>query len=367
MTARIESLVRRRSTQAIALALVVATVAVLVVWRTQRLPGDAALEVGGHVVTQADLRRDVSSLKAMYGVEPPRGAAKLDDFWRDAAQATAVSQVLDQAAESQGVTVSQRTVEKALASYLQALYQGAADTQARFTQALATAGTSRRAVEGEIRRRLVVDQLTTRVTARATAPTDAEVAAAFTARQCTLDVPERRHLRNVVVSTQAEARSIRSDLDDGARFVDLARTRSADTTTREAGGDLGTVARSQLEPGYAKVAFAAASGRVYGPVETEAGWNVGQVVSITKGQKTQYATVRDALAQQLLLERRSAVWKSWLKAQLDRADVRYAGEYQPSDPDRLPAGIASWAEAQEGRCAPSASSAPSTGTSKETP
>ncbi|RYJ07411.1 MAG: parvulin peptidyl-prolyl isomerase [Actinomycetales bacterium] len=367
MTSRLETLARQRSTQLVAGSVALVLLVVFVVWRSERLPTEAALVVDGSVVTQADLRRDVATLRAMYGVEPPRGEAKLDTFWRDAAQATAVSRVLDQAAEAEGVTVSPRKVDEALASYVQALYQGADDTQKQFTQALATAGTSKRAVEEEIRRRLVVAALTSRVTAQAPAPTDAEVADAFAARQCTLDVPERRRLRNIVVATRAEARTIRSDLDDGARFVDLARTRSADATTSESGGDLGTVARGQLESAYGKAAFDRPPGAVFGPVETSAGWNVGQVVAVDAPSKASYGTVRDALAQQLLLERQSALWKGWLQRRVASADVRYADRYEPDHPERLPAGVASWAEGQQDRCSPDAVSDQTAGRPKETP
>lgn len=320
------------------------------VWHASRLPGDAAMEVGSTVVTKAELRRDVATLRAMYGIEPPQGADKLDTFWRDAAKASAVTRILDAAAARLDVVIPGRKVDEALASYVTTLYQGAADAQQQFVAALANAGTSQPAVKEEIRRRLTVDALTDKVVQSVATPTPDAVATAFEARKCSLEVPETRRLRNIVVATRDEARSIRREVRPGASFVAVAKLKSADGSSRNTGGDLGTVAASQLDAAYGKAAFAARSGTVFGPVRTSSGWNVGQVVKVVPGRTATLAEVARALQQQLLLEQQSRVWQTWLGTQIKQADVRYADAYRPKDPDAVPAGIGKWADTQQGLC-----------------
>ncbi|MGH3624029.1 MAG: peptidylprolyl isomerase [Sciscionella sp.] len=61
---------------------------------------------------------------------------------------------------------------------------------------------------------------------------------------------------------------------------------SIDGSTRSKGGDLGEVAEEQLQPDYAKVAFAAGNGEIFGLVKNNYGWNIGRV-SASTGQERQ--------------------------------------------------------------------------------
>lgn len=344
----VPGLARDRRVQVLAAVVVVMALLAGFMWTRAQLPEDAVARVDGTVVTTAELRREVATLRALYGVQVPTDDA--DAFWRAAAQALVVSRVLDQAAADDGVVVDERKVEESLASYLAALYGGAADTQDRFVRALATARTSRRAVLDEIRRRLLVAELNDRATATADAPSDTEVEAQFVARGCTLEVEERRRLRNIVVASETAAEEIAEDLSDGASFADLARTRGEGESDQDVEGELGTVSRGQLESAYGAAAFAAKKGATFGPVRTESGWNVGQVVGIEPARTADRADVLAALREQLLLEERSDLWGDWLRTTLRDADVTYADTYAPDDPDALPPSLVD--PAGEGRCSP---------------
>ncbi len=350
LVVRAQELARRRSVQAgLAAVVVVAVVAGILISRSG-LPAGAAFEVNGTAVTETDLRQDVATLRALYGVEAPAAGAARNRFWRDSAQAVAVSRVLDDAAERQGIRIAQSQVDRGLAAYVSSLYDGAADGQERFLKAIGNAGTSRTAVEIEVRRRLTVDRLLARVTDRGGQPTMPELKAAFAHRRCTLGQPETRRISNIVVASRADADAVLADLADGSPFAEVARARTGDQATRDVGGDLGNVAAAQLEVAYAKVAFSANPDEVFGPIQTASGWNVGVVQSVTPAHTLTFDDVAAGLAEQMASERRSALWRSWLRTTIDQANIRYADKYRPKNPDALPDGIATWAKTREGTC-----------------
>ncbi len=75
---------------------------------------------------------------------------------------------------------------------------------------------------------------------------------------------------------------------------------------------------------------------MFGPVQTQYGWNVGKVIQITPPAPAVFDTVKDNLRQQLQLERQLDTWRGWLAGVIRKAHVRYADAYRPADPDSPP-------------------------------
>lgn len=335
----------RRPRRLVVAALVVATIVTgVVLWQGRALPDSVAYALDGDEVSASDLEEQARTLEALYGVSAPEDADEAEAYWRDSAQAAVMAELLDAAAVDSGVEVSQDEVDAALAQYVSALYDGAPDANQQFVTALGNAGTSQRAVETEIRRRLTTERLITEVVGDVEVPTAEQAQAAFVDRKCSLDLPETRTLRNIVSATEAEATAVASELAAGADFATLAATRSADASSRENGGDIGTLAARQLEAGYAEVAFAAPVGQVFGPVETASGWNVGVVTAVLPGRTVDYAEVAEPFANLLLMEAQSAAWRDWLAGLLEDADVEYSDRFRPEDPSALPSGVAQWSQ-----------------------
>jgi peptidyl-prolyl cis-trans isomerase C len=98
------------------------------------------------------------------------------------------------------------------------------------------------------------------------------------------------------------------------------------------------VQASDLDSGYAKVAFAAASGQPFGPIKTQYGWNIGEVVKIVPASPAVYSAVKSSLHDQMVLARELDIWRNWLGGEIRNAHVRYAPTYQPADPNAAPTG-----------------------------
>jgi peptidyl-prolyl cis-trans isomerase C len=99
---------------------------------------------------------------------------------------------------------------------------------------------------------------------------------------------------------------------------------------------MGAVTKDQLDPGYANAAFHAATGSVFGPVQTPEGWNVGKVGRVAAATPLRFDQVRDAIKNKLDNDAKLKAWNDFLAERIKEADVLYAPEYQPADPDAPP-------------------------------
>jgi peptidyl-prolyl cis-trans isomerase C len=304
-------------------------------WNAGRVPAGSAFRVGETVVTIDQLNAEADRLRALYGLQVPTDPAKLDGFRRAVAKADAVRIILEDQARQQGVVIADKTAQDVLSRYISQQAGDGPSARANFVQGLGAAGTSEQAVLDEIKHMLAVNQLFGRQTQGITV-TDQQVREAFPKRQAELGTPEKRSIHNIVMRTQDEAKQIRDQISAGAAFEEIAKKSSLDDQTRASGGDLGTLSAAQLDPEYAKAAFAVPSGAVFGPVQTQYGWNVGKVVSITPPVPAQFDAVQAQLKQQLTSEQTMARWQDWLTQQIRAADVRYADDYRPQDPDAPP-------------------------------
>jgi len=143
------------------------------------------------------------------------------------------------------------------------------------------------------------------------------------------------------VAGKREAREVVERAEAGEAFGKLVLAYSLDASTRQRKGDLGTIARDDLAAGYADAAFEAREGTVFGPVRTRHGWNVGQVAGIIPATELPFDQVKDRIRESLRSQKVLAAWRAWLAAQITAADVEYAADYRPVDPDAPPPGPAS--------------------------
>ncbi len=105
------------------------------------------------------------------------------------------------------------------------------------------------------------------------------------------------HARHILVKTEAEAKSIISELDKGADFAALAKQHSTDPGA-SSGGDLGYFARSSMVKEFADAAFALPAGEyTKTPVKTEFGWHVIKVEDRRAGKPPSFDEARQEVSQ----------------------------------------------------------------------
>src|ERR1700680_174927 len=112
------------------------------------------------------------------------------------------------------------------------------------------------------------------------AVSDADLHAAYEKNRSRLEVPERRHARQIVIpgkddsAALAQAQQVLAQAKDGKDFSELARQYSQDPGSAHNGGDLGWAERSSFVAPFADALFGMSVGEIKGLVKTQFGYHI---------------------------------------------------------------------------------------------
>lgn len=84
--------------------------------------------------------------------------------------------------------------------------------------------------------------------------------------------------RHILVATQEAAEALKTQIENGGDFAELARKNSTCSSNKK-GGDLGEFDRGKMVAEFDKVVFSAEIGKVAGPVKTQFGYHLIEVLS----------------------------------------------------------------------------------------
>jgi peptidyl-prolyl cis-trans isomerase C len=127
-------------------------------------------------------------------------------------------------------------------------------------------------------------------------PTEAEEKAEYDAQVSQLPKTEY-HARHILVKTQDEAQKIIDQLKKGAKFEDLAKKYSVDSS-KDQGGDLGFFSPRSMVPQFSAAVEGLKKGEyTQTPVQTQFGWHVIQLVDTRDSPVPPFDQVKDKVAQ----------------------------------------------------------------------
>jgi len=133
---------------------------------------------------------------------------------------------------------------------------------------------------------------------------------------------EERKARHILVESEEKAKELISQLEEGAKFGDLARENSVGPTASE-GGELGWFAKEDMVPEFADVAFNMDKGKyTKAPVQTQFGWHVILIEDIRDRPAPSFEEMKPMLQVQLrreILEDMLADWKD--NAEIEQFDI----------------------------------------------
>jgi len=84
--------------------------------------------------------------------------------------------------------------------------------------------------------------------------------------------------RHILVDSEAQCAELKTQIEAGADFADIAKQHSSCPSSRN-GGDLGEFGPGMMVPEFDKVVFSAEIGTVQGPVKTQFGYHLLEVTS----------------------------------------------------------------------------------------
>ena len=204
-------------------------------------------------------------------------------------------------ADRLGITVSDAEIKDAIVR-LKAQYGISTDEQ--FDDSLKKSGLTRAEMEGRLRDTLVTNKVFARELRNREDLDDRELRERYDREKEHYRLPERAHLREIVIlrpdnagavdAARQKANEIVATLKGGADFAKTAATVS-ESGTKDKGGDLGEVARGELLPDLDKAVFNAQAGAIIGPIETKSGWHILKVESRLPSEVPAFESVKDKL------------------------------------------------------------------------
>jgi peptidyl-prolyl cis-trans isomerase C len=91
------------------------------------------------------------------------------------------------------------------------------------------------------------------------------------------------HAEHILVDKEEDAKAIIAELDKGGDFATIAKEKSTDTGSGQAGGDLGFFTKDKMVPEFANAAFALNVGEyTKTPVKSQFGYHVIKVLEKRK-------------------------------------------------------------------------------------
>lgn len=86
--------------------------------------------------------------------------------------------------------------------------------------------------------------------------------------------------RHILVNSKEECEKLKADIEKGADFAKVAREHSK-CPSGKSGGDLGEFDKGMMVPEFDAVIFTAEIGKVHGPVKTQFGFHLIEILSRT--------------------------------------------------------------------------------------
>lgn len=131
------------------------------------------------------------------------------------------------------------------------------------------------------------------------AVTDEALQAAYDEKYASAPAAKEYSAQHILVDSVEKANELKSQIDGGADFGELAKTNSTDTGSAVNGGDLGWFGLGMMVKPFEDAVVAAAPGSVVGPVQTDFGWHIIKVNEVRDATKPTIDEVREELAAEL--------------------------------------------------------------------
>jgi peptidyl-prolyl cis-trans isomerase SurA len=208
---------------------------------------------------------------------------------------------------------------------------------ATFNQALKAQGFSMETYRKGLKKQILELKVVSTAVRSRVSISDDEVMAAYKQSERSMSNERQAHLRQILIAMpdraapqdverkRAVAAKVVELARSGTSFVELAKQYSDDDGTKASGGDLGFMGKGMLVETLDDAVAQMEPGDVRGPLRTERGWVVLQLVERKAADMKAFEEVRDQLKKQLYDQQVEKAQQSWLKELRKKAhiDIRY--------------------------------------------
>ncbi|WNS45707.1 peptidylprolyl isomerase [Paenibacillus sp. MMS20-IR301] len=142
--------------------------------------------------------------------------------------------------------------------------------------------------------------------------TDEEISKYFDENKATFNQEEEVRASHILVETKEEADAIVKQLKDGADFAALAKEKSADTGSKDNGGDLDFFKRGDMVAEFSDAAFKLKIGETSGAVKTDYGYHIIKVTDRKEAHEYTLEEKKEEIKKTLTSQKVSEKSSTWL-------------------------------------------------------
>ncbi|MGD6854924.1 peptidylprolyl isomerase [Bacillus infantis] len=222
----------------------------------------------------------------------------------EALDALVTDKIIEMEAKKEKITISDKEKEEELKN-LKESYGG----EEGFKAALEQSGVTEAGIAENIEKYLKTEKLLEpRIDLK-----EEEIKAYFDENKDQFAQQEQVKASHILVEDEAAAKEIKSKLDKGEEFADLAKEYSTDASNAESGGELGYFGKGEMEAAFEEAAFAMKANEISGPVKTDYGYHIIKVEDKKEAKEAVYEDSKEAAKKALFDERMQTEYYNWLE------------------------------------------------------
>ena len=316
----------RITRQVVALALVVLLVVAVGAYAATRglghenVPEGAVAVVDGTEVTQAQFERALEQAAAQQGLEEtPEPGAPEYELVKDQAMSSALDLAwIQKEAAERGVEVSDRQVEQQLDQIKEQNFEG---KRRRYEKFLKQSKFTEEEVNERVRLQVTSQQIQQQIAEDAAPVSQDELDSYYDVNIDRFKQPVSRSVRLILNKSEAKVEEALARLeqnDSDASWKKVARRYSTDSSSKKQGGLRESITPGLVEQPLDGEIFNAPEGELEGPVKTDLGSYVFQVVKITPERTVTLAEATPQLKQQLESQRQQEAFQAFVADYRDR-------------------------------------------------
>ncbi|MDQ2065113.1 peptidylprolyl isomerase [Xinfangfangia sp. CPCC 101601] len=151
--------------------------------------------------------------------------------------------------------------------------------------------------------------------------TDEALQAAYDARFKDAAPQQEYNAAHILVDDEEKAKELKSQIEGGADFAELAKANSTDTGSGAQGGDLGWFGLGMMVKPFEDAVVAATPGKVTDPVKSDFGWHI----VLVKETRTAAQPTLDEMREELAVEIENKAVEAKITALTDAAKIERPG------------------------------------------
>ncbi len=187
-----------------------------------------------------------------------------------------------------------------------------------FQQALAEQGISFRDWKARLQATLLQKLVSQKVINAAPAPTEADMQAYFKEHSEDFAVRETAQIRQILVATESDAKSIEGELKSGKKLTDLAKKYSVSPEGPQ-GGMVGWVEKGLTD--VFESAFRMKQGQRSPVVKSSFGYHIFEVVGRKPARSQSFNEVKDQIKRILMEKNKQSLYLAWLEERVRKSRV----------------------------------------------